>query len=221
MYMNFKANTFVLGHINRENRCRTFSVNLGGGELPKCVWISQQTASFVDTKNVKMHPEIFYKACTEKTSKMHLNFTANSFVFRCINREISSITFSINLASEEVSKCIWTSRQTVTFLDALIIKLHQELFHKACMEKTSNICLNFTENSFVFGCLNRENAPRNLFVNLEYVELPKCVWTSWQTASLLDAKIVNIHPEPFLQNLQAKNSKCIWTSQKTASFLDA
>jgi len=28
---------FLLGRINRENSYRTFSVNLGGRELPKCV----------------------------------------------------------------------------------------------------------------------------------------------------------------------------------------
>jgi len=66
------------------------------------------TNSFVcgRKKNVKMRPEIFYKACAEKTSKMRLNFTANSFVFRRINREISPITFSINLARGEVPKCV-------------------------------------------------------------------------------------------------------------------
>ena len=93
----------------------------------------------LDTKNVRMHPEMFYKACTEKTSKMRLNFTANTFVFRRINREISPILFSISLASEEVPKCVWTSRQTASFLDALIMKLCQEIFHKAYMEKTSKI----------------------------------------------------------------------------------
>jgi len=60
----------------------------------------------LDAKNVKMHPEMFYKACTEKTSKMRLNFTANRFDFRRINREISPISFSINLASEEIPKCV-------------------------------------------------------------------------------------------------------------------
>ena len=159
MCVNFKANTFVSGRINRENSYRTFSVNLGGGgELPKCVWISRQTASFVDAKNVKMRPEMFYKACTEKTSKMRVNFTANSFVFRRVNREISYITFSINLASGKVPKCFWTSRQIVTFLEALIVKLRPELFHKACMEKTSKIRLNFPTNSFGFGRKNRDNA---------------------------------------------------------------
>jgi len=54
----------------------------------------------------------------------------------------------------------------VTFLDALIVKLRQELFHKACMEKTSKIRRNFTANSFVFGRINRDNAPRNLLLNM-------------------------------------------------------
>jgi len=62
--------------------------------------------SFVDAKNVKMHPEIFYKTCTEKTSKMRLNFTANSFVLRRIDCEILPITFSTKLASGEVPKCV-------------------------------------------------------------------------------------------------------------------
>jgi len=181
-------------------RTELFSVNLRGGELPKCVWISQRTASFLDTKNVKMRPEKFYKACTEKL-QMRLNFTANSFVFRRINCEISPITFSINLASREVLKCVWTSQQTVMFLDALTVKMRQELFHKALMKKSSKIRLNFIANSFVFRCKNRENAPRNLFVNLECRELPKCVWTSRQTASFLDTKIMNMHPELFPQSM--------------------
>jgi len=207
MCVNFKAKTFVLGRINRENSYRTFSVCLGGGGRPKCVWISRQTALFVDAKNVKMRSEMFYKACTEKTSKMRLNFTANSFVFRRTNREISPITFSINLASGKVPTCVWTSRQTVTFLDAAIVKLHPELFHKACMEKTSKIRLNFTANSFVFERINRYNVPRTFSAKLAGKELQKCVWTSRQTASFLDAKIVIMHPEPFLQNLQVKSFK--------------
>jgi len=68
------------------------------------------------------------------------------------------------------------------------VKLHQKLFHKACMEKTSKIRLNITAKSFV-----------------------------------LDSKIVNMCPEPFLQNLQAKNFEnaselqgkqhCFWTQK--------
>jgi len=75
-------------------------------------------------------------------------------------------------------------------------------FYEACTGKTSKIRLNFTANCFVFG---RKNAPRKHVVNLECGELSKCVWTSQQTALFLDALIMNMRPEPFLQNLQAKN----------------
>jgi len=33
MRLNFTANSFVFGHINRENLSKTFFGNLGGGEL--------------------------------------------------------------------------------------------------------------------------------------------------------------------------------------------
>jgi len=35
--------------------------------------------------------------------------------------------------------------------------------------------LDFTANSFVFGHINHDNAPRNLFVNLASREFPKSV----------------------------------------------
>jgi len=43
MRLNFTANSFICGRINRENLSRTFSVNLAGGELPKDVWTLRQT----------------------------------------------------------------------------------------------------------------------------------------------------------------------------------
>jgi len=117
-----------------------------------------------------MRSELFYKAWKARTSKMSLNFTANSFIFGHINRGIAPGPFSANLAGRELPKCVWAQRQTVSFLDA-----------------------------------NRENAPRAIFIKLERRKLPKCVWTSQQTASFLDTQIVELRPEPFLQNLQAEN----------------
>jgi len=65
------------------------------------------TNSFLlDSKNAKMRPEIFYKACMEKTSKMRLNFTANNFVFARINREIPPRSLPANLTSRELPKCV-------------------------------------------------------------------------------------------------------------------
>jgi len=37
--------------------------------------------------------------------------------------------------------------------------------------------------------------PEFFFANLASGELQKCVWTSWQTASLLDTKIIKMGPE--------------------------
>jgi len=65
--------------------------------------------------------------------------------------------------------------------------------------------LNFTANNFVFGCINRKNAPRTLFTKLARRKLLKCVWTSQQTASFFNTKIVELRPELFLWNLQAEN----------------
>jgi len=86
----------------------------------------------------------------------------------------------------------------------------------------SKMCLNFAANSFVFGCKNRENAPRTFSVNLARQKLPRCVWTSQKTTSLQDTYIVTLRPELFSVNFAGRElPKCIWTSQQTASFLDA
>ena len=59
MRLNFTANSFVLGHINRGIAPRTFSVKLAGGELPECVWFSQQTDSFSDAQIAELRPQHF------------------------------------------------------------------------------------------------------------------------------------------------------------------
>jgi len=162
MGLNFTANSFVFGHINRENLSRNFFANLGGGELPKCVWISQQTVSFLDAQIVELRPElsvklagrelpkcvwisrqtaslldaqivelrhnIFFKTCKQRTSRMRLNFMANSLVFGRTNCGIAPTTFSVKLARRELSKSVWTPRQTASFLDASIGKMRPELF---------------------------------------------------------------------------------------------
>jgi len=53
MRLNFTAKNFVFGCTNRGIAPRTFSVTLAGRELPKCVSISWQTASFLDAQIVK------------------------------------------------------------------------------------------------------------------------------------------------------------------------
>ena len=326
MRLNFTANSFAFGRTNRGIAPRTFSVKLAGRELPKCVWTSQQTTSFLDAEIAKMHPErfsqsvqdenfqnasqlhckklrfwthkswncpknFFCKTRSQRTFNMRLNFTTNSFVFGCTNRGIATRCFSVKLAATELPKCVWTSRQPASFLDAKIEKMRPELFlqtsqgdyfqnaselhskpvHfctnkrwncaqnfsiKLARQRTSKMRLNFTANNFVFGRKNRENAPRPFFTNLARRLRPKCVWVSRQSASFLDAKIGKMRPELFLQSMQDENvqnasdfatnhfilghinrgiaprtfsvklaakelPKCVWTSLQTASFFNA
>jgi len=62
-----------------------------------------------------------------------------------------------------------------------------EVFYKPRKVKTSEMRLNFAGNNFIFGRINRENAPKIFSVNLAGRELLKCVQISQQTASFLDA----------------------------------
>jgi len=86
-------------------------------------------------------------------------------------------------------------RQTVTFLDALIVKLRPELFHKACMERTSKIRLNFTANSFGFGHINRDNAPKNFFYKSRKVKTSKMRLNFAGNGFIFGKQIVKLRPE--------------------------
>jgi len=117
--LHFAANSFDLGHVNREIAPKTFSANLGSGELPKCVSTSRQTFIF-GRINREIAPRTFYAPRKAKTSKMRLNFMSNSFVIGRINREIAPRTFSTKLAvaDRKLPKCVWISRETASFFDA-------------------------------------------------------------------------------------------------------
>jgi len=60
-------------------------------------------------------------------------------------------------------------------LDAQIVIMRPEYFYKLRKARTSKMRLNFTENSFIFGHINRGIAPRTFSVNLAGRELSKCV----------------------------------------------
>jgi len=44
--------------------------------------------------------------------------------------------------------------------------MYTEVFYKPRKVKTSEMRLNFAGINFIFGCINRENVPRNFTVNL-------------------------------------------------------
>ena len=171
MRLNFRANSFVFGCTNREIVPRTFSVNLQAENVQNASEFHGKQLCFWTHKSWKCTQNILYKACKAKTSKMRLNFTADSFVFGCKNQENAPTTFSVTLQGEN-------------FQDGL----------------------NFTANRFVFGRTTHEIVPRTFSVKLAGRELPKCVWTSQQIPSFLDAKIEKMRPELFL-TCKVKTSK--------------
>jgi len=103
---------------NREHAPRTYSVNLASGVLQNASELHGKKLHFPTHKLWNCVQNVFCKSCRRRTSTIRLFFTANSFVFGRINREIVPKTFSINLAGGELPQCVWTSRQTVSFLDA-------------------------------------------------------------------------------------------------------
>jgi len=75
---------------------------------------------------------------SQRISKMRLNCTANRFVFGRSNREIAPRTFSVKLADRELPKCVWTSREIPSFLDANILKMRPGLFFNLQDENLQN-----------------------------------------------------------------------------------
>jgi len=64
MRLIFASNSLVFGCTNCEIVPRTVSVKLAGREHPKCISISQQTASFLDTYILTLCPATFFcKPC--------------------------------------------------------------------------------------------------------------------------------------------------------------
>jgi len=68
--------------------------------------IHSKQLRFRTHKSGKCTQNFFYKACKAKTSKLRLNFTANSFVFGRTNREIAPRTFSVNLAGKDLPESV-------------------------------------------------------------------------------------------------------------------
>jgi len=112
----------------KSRKCtHTFFMKLARAKRPKSVWISRQTLRFWTQKWWKCAQKSFCKPWIRRTSKMRLNFTANSFVFGRKNGENAPRNLFVNPEFGELSNCVWTSRQTAPFLDAKIVIMRPEL----------------------------------------------------------------------------------------------
>jgi len=92
---------------------------------------------------------------------------------------------------------------------------------KRYRQRTSKMCANFKAKTLVLGRKNLENSSRTFSANLVGGELPKCVWSSRQTASFWTQKRRKCAQKFFIKLAWRKLPKCVWTSQQTTSFLHA
>ena len=217
MHLNFAGNSLIFGHINRENVPLTFCVNLAGIELLKCTWTHSKQLCVWTQTSWECAQKFFCKPWIRRTSKMRLNSTATSFIIGCKNRENAPITFFTKLARTKL--CILHGKQ-LHFWTQKSWKCAQNFFYKPRKPKTSKMILNLTANSFIFGCINRENAPRTFFKTSSGENV--------QNASELKNKQLQFWMQKsrkcthflFMKLAQEKLLKSVWTSRQTALFLD-
>jgi len=124
MRLNPAANSFTFGRKNRENASRTLFYKSCKEDFQNASELHSKPLRFWTHKTCNCAQNFFCETCRQRTSKMRLNFTANTFVFGRKNRENAPRTFL------------------------------------TCKVKTSKMRLDFTANSFVFARKNRENAPK-------------------------------------------------------------
>jgi len=91
-------------------------------------------------------------------------------------------------------------------------------FCKPCKRRTWKMRLNFTANSFVFGCKNCENEPRTFFVNLIGRIFPNCIWTQQQTASIWTQKSWKCIRKYFCKSRKQSTSKMRLIHSKILRF---
>jgi len=151
----------------------------------------------------------FFKTCRQRTSKLRLNFTANSFVFGRTNLENAPTTFFMKLEKQKFQNASELQSKQLRFWTHKSWNCAHNFFCKPCRQSTSKMRLNFhnkqlrfwthkswncihnffcktrrqrtsrtrqnsTANHFIFGRINRENAPRTSFMKLERRKLLKC-----------------------------------------------
>jgi len=104
--------------------------------------------------------ELFYKACTEKTSKICLNSWQTAlFVYAKIvimRPEILLFTSQGGNLRNASELC----RKQLHFWMQKSWKCAQNFLRKPHQVKMSKMCLNLTANSFIYGHINRKIMPR-------------------------------------------------------------
>ena len=128
MRLNFTANSFVFGSTNRENAPKTFYIKHARRKRQNASELYSKQLWFWTHESRKCGQNFFCKPCETKTSKMHLNFTANSFVFRQIYRETAPRTFFCKSCRQRTSKMRLNFTANCFVFGPKIGKMHPQLF---------------------------------------------------------------------------------------------
>ena len=143
MCLNFTANSFVFGSTNRDIALRTFYIKHAKRKRQKCIWTSQQISLFLaPKKSRKCAQNFFCKPHKARTSKMRLNFTANSFVFGHKYLENAPRTFFLTCK-------VKTSKMRLNVAsDWAIYRRHSQLRQSCCPNLS---CDQFSQSCLVDG----------------------------------------------------------------------
>jgi len=133
----------------------------------QCARTTQQR--FMDVQNYTPWTKHIYKMLK---SRMFVCATHKSW--KCDQN------FFINLASGNLPNASELNSEHLRFCTHKSWKFVQNFLCKPWRPRTSEICLNITENSLNFGRRNQDNAPSTFFINHAKRELPKWAWSFWR-----------------------------------------
>jgi len=102
MRLNFTANNLLLDAQIVKMRPEHFSESSQGDYFQNASELHGKQLHFWTQKSGKCAQNFFCKTRSQRTSRMHLTFTANRFVFGHKNRVIALRTVSVNLAGREL-----------------------------------------------------------------------------------------------------------------------
>jgi len=203
IYKMLKSRMFVYATHKSWKCAHNFFINLASGNLQNASELYSEQLRLWTHQSWKFVQNFLCKPWRRRTSEMRLNINANSLIFERTNRDTAPWTFFINLAKRELQYAPEFHSKQLHFLTQKLWNC-AKFFRKTRRQRTFEMHLNFTANSFILGRKNCGIAPTTCSLKPAGRELPECVWISRQTASFFDAQILELCPEHFLKNSQAE-----------------
>ena len=163
-------------------------------------------------KNRENASTFFINLARQRTStKMCLNFTANSFIFGHTNCEIVPKTFSVKLAGRQLPKCVCISRKIPSFLDANILKMHSELFFVKLQGENLQNASGLQCKQLRFCMQKSWKCAQHIFANLEADNTKNASELHGKQLCCETLKLGNCAQISFTNFASREFLKCVWT----------